>query len=288
VVALAAKPQLAPGFPPLVAWVWSVVRPTPMIGRTGCTGSTMNLQNDAASAATRARIIGALYIVIIVVGVLGQALVRDGLIVSGDAAATAANLRASETLWRASVSAELAYLVLAVIVDVLLYGLFRPVDRTIALLGFGLNLVSISVEVIGRFLLLVPLVFLGSGRYLQAFEPAQLQAIAYAFLRLHDLAFGLALIFFGGVCVCWGYLIRHSRFLPGPIGWLMQLAGACYLTNSFALLLAPRLASALFPAILLPAFIAESCLALWLLFRGVDTATWRAAHNEARPHEVHA
>ena len=47
-----------------------------------------------------ARAAGALYLVIILVGLLGQVLVKDRLIVAGDAAATAANIAASQTLWR--------------------------------------------------------------------------------------------------------------------------------------------------------------------------------------------
>jgi hypothetical protein len=121
---------------------------------------------------------------------------------------------------------------------------------------------------------LVPLVLLGRGTWQQAFPPEQLHGLAYAFLRLHDLGFGLALIFFGGVCLAWGHLVRRSGFLPAWIGGLLQLAGACYLVNSFTLLLAPTLASRLFPAILLPAFVAESAFCLWLLFRGVDRERW--------------
>ena len=53
---------------------------------------------------------------------------------------------------------------------------------------------------------------------------------------MHDYGFGLSLIFFGVVCLIFGHLIRKSRFLPVLIGTLMQIAGACYLVNSFALL----------------------------------------------------
>jgi hypothetical protein len=56
----------------------------------------------------------------------------------------------------------------------------------------------------------------------------------------------------------------------------MQLAGACYLVNSFALIVAPRLAARLYPAILLSPFVAEAALALWLLVKGVDVARWRS------------
>jgi len=62
----------------------------------------------------------------------------------------------------------------------------------------------------------------------------------------------------------------------------MQIAGACYLVNSFALILAPKLASTMVPAILLPPFVAETSFALWLLFRGVDEARWDALAEQAR------
>ena len=56
----------------------------------------------------------------------------------------------------------------------------------------------------------------------------------------------------------------------------MHLAGWCYLVNSFALLLSPRLAGLIFPAILIPAAIGEASLCLWLLAKGVDEEQWRA------------
>ena len=54
----------------------------------------------------------------------------------------------------------------------------------------------------------------------------------------------------------------------------MQVAGLCYLTNSFALLLAPTFADRIFPAILAPAFISELSLCLWLLVKGVNAPKW--------------
>ena len=57
-------------------------------------------------------------------------------------------------------------------------------------------------------------------------------------------------------------------------GVLMALAGLSYLSNSLALLLAPALASALFPAVLVPAFVGELSFALWLTFKGVNVQQW--------------
>ncbi len=54
----------------------------------------------------------------------------------------------------------------------------------------------------------------------------------------------------------------------------MQIAGLSYLTNSFALLLAPTFAAMIFPSILVPAFIGESSLCLWLIVKGVNVPKW--------------
>jgi Domain of unknown function (DUF4386) len=48
-----------------------------------------------------------LYLIIIIIGALGEVVVRGGLIVSGDAAATAEKIRSSEFLWRVGIAAEL-------------------------------------------------------------------------------------------------------------------------------------------------------------------------------------
>jgi hypothetical protein len=47
-----------------------------------------------------------------------------------------------------------------------------------------------------------------------------------------------------------------------------------YLTNSFALLLAPTFAAKIFPGILAPAFVAEVSLCLWLIVKGVNVPKW--------------
>jgi len=64
----------------------------------------------------------------------------------------------------------------------------------------------------------------------------------------------------------------------------MLMAGSSYLTNSFALLLAPSFATAIFPAVLVPAFIGKLSLCLWLIVKGVDMRQWqqRVVSRQAR------
>src|SRR3984893_9218422 len=52
-----------------------------------------------------ARIGGVLYLIIIVLGIVGEAFVRGRIVVPGDATVTAANLRSMESLWRFGIAA---------------------------------------------------------------------------------------------------------------------------------------------------------------------------------------
>lgn len=228
------------------------------------------------SPQTYARVAGILYLVIIVAGALGELFVRGTLVVSGDAAATAHRIIASESLWRFGIVGDLVMHVCDVFVMWALYMLLRPVNRNLALLNLLLNLIQTSVLVANKSLLLVPLFLLGDAPYLKSLDPAQLQAWSYVAIRLHENGFAIGLIFFGCVCLVEGYLIRTSRYLPSLIGMLMQVAGICYLINSLALLLAPSIAARLFPAILMPCLVAELSLALWLTLKGVKMDAWNS------------
>ena len=92
-------------------------------------------------------------------------------------------------------------------------------------------------------------------------------------VALRAYAFGepLGLVFFGFTCVLEGYLIRHSGYMPWILGLLVQIAGVSYLVSSFLLLLAPELANIAF---LIPSFVGELSLALWLLIKGFDASKW--------------
>ena len=227
-----------------------------------------------ASPRALSRVGGLLYLMIIVLGLFGEMSVRERLVVSGNAAATAANIGSHESLWRTGIATELCLLICAIAVAVILYVLLKPVSRDLALLAAFFNLVSIAVEAAYSLHLVAALFPLGDASYLGAFTPEQLHAMVSLSVRAHAHGFGISLIFFGCFCVVVGYLIFRSGFLPKIIGVLMQIAGLCYLVNSFALILAPGLADRLYPAILVPSFIGEASLCLWLLVKGVNPERW--------------
>jgi uncharacterized protein DUF4386 len=222
-----------------------------------------------------ARLGGALYLAIIVLGAFAEGFVANKLVVAGDAATTAANILASPGLWRLSVAGDLIVVLCAVPLLWIEYLLLRPVSKQLVLLAVLFNLVSLAVEAISKVFLLVVMPTMGSADYLKAFDPHQLQILANLALGSHDVAFNIALIFFGFTCIVNGYLIFRSGYLPKFVGILMQIAGLSYLTACFAALFAPAFADLITPAILLPPLIGESSFCLWLLVKGVNIAKWK-------------
>lgn len=228
-----------------------------------------------------ARVGGILYLFIIVAGIFAEIFVRDKLIVSGDAAATANNLIASQSLFRISVAVEQIWLLCAVAVTVILYVLLKPVNNTLALLATFFNLVSIGIEAVATVNLFAALFPLGSTSYLKAFDPAQLQALTYLSLKSYDYGFATCLVFFGGCLFVYGYLIFKSGYFPKTIGVLLIIASLSYLINSFSLYVAPTFANSIFPILVL-AFIGESSLCLWLIVKGVNLDQWNARRRTSK------
>jgi hypothetical protein len=236
----------------------------------------MEAQRVGMSPRKLARFGGLLYLLIIVIGIWGEMFVRGKIIVWGDATATTSNLRAMESLWRLGIAGEYFLLICAITLTAIFFILLRPVSPRLALLSVFVNLVSIAIEAVATMGLVAALFPLGNQAYLSSFTAEQRDALASLCVRWHAQGFGVALLFFGFECLIIGYLIHKSGFLPRAIGVLMQIAGACYLINSFALIVAPAVANRLYPLILVPSFIGEASLCLWLLLKGVNEEKWKA------------
>ena len=166
----------------------------------------------------------------------------------------------SQLLWRIGIVTDLIMHVLDIPIMLVIYILLKPVNKNIALLALLFNLIQTAVLVANKLNLVAALLPLESMDYLKSIDPHYLHAQMYMSIKLHDIGFGVGLIFFGFTCLANGYLIFRSGYLPKAIGVMMQVAGFCYLINNFTLLLAPKVASKLFPLVMIPCLVAELSL----------------------------
>lgn len=232
------------------------------------------MQNTNFSPQRYARIGGLAYLFIIIAGAFGEVFVRQKLFVSGNAVATANNIAASPMLWRIGMAGDLLMHVCDLIVTIVYYKLLKPINKDLAILAVFFGLIQTAVLVANKMNLLMPVFLLSDAEYLKVFSTQQLQTWSYLSVKAHDYGFGVGLIFFGFECLIDGYLIIRSGYLPKILGVFVQVAGVCYLVNSFGMILFPKLINAISPAILLPPFVGELSICLWLIFKGVNLVKW--------------
>lgn len=223
----------------------------------------MNSNNKLAKAA------GFLYLVSIIAGGFAEAFVRGGLTVYGNAAATAQNILASEQMYRLGFIADLVCIICSIFLSLIFYILFKPVNRNFSLLALIFSTVATAVMAVNLLNQQAPLLLLHNSSYLKAFNIEQLQTQSLFYLNLQSQGYNISLLLFAFYFPIIGYLVYKSNFLPRILGIIYTLAGVGYLANSLAWFLAPHLASYLFPYVLLPAFIGEVSMSLWLIFKGV-------------------
>ena len=195
---------------------------------------------------------------------------------SGDAAATAAKLRLDDDLFRLGFAAYLIEAFSDLVLAWLFYVLLRPVHRELALLSAFFGIVSMSLFAVTKMFYFSAPLFLKS-KYLAAFSPEQIDALAGAFMSLYGGLSGLFMLFYGTAWIIRGYLTIRSGYLPRFLGALMAIAGSGFFAKNVTKLLAPAYSSDL---LLAPMFLNVVVLALWMLVRGVDQARWDRAAAE--------
>jgi hypothetical protein len=224
-----------------------------------------------SSTQQQARVAGFLYLLLALSAPIGLLYVPGKLIVSGNATATADNIRTSEWLLRIGIASELIHQIICVFLVLALYRLFKAVNDTHAkqmvILG---ALVSVPIMFVNVLNDIAALVLVSGADFLSVFEKPQLDALAYLFLRLHSQGITVASIFWGLWLFPFGMLVIRSGFIPRVFGVLLMIAGVAYLASSFATLVLPRYAP-LVSQVALPLEVAELPIVFWLLIWGAKT-----------------
>lgn len=239
--------------------------PTPSAGRT----TPFNLR-------AYGRVIALLYLLIAGVAGFTHFYLPSRFIVPGDAQATAANLLASPALYRVgSVGGELIILLSELVLTVMLFMLFRHVNRTVALVATVARLIMTGIHGLNLLNTFFALTLLTGDTPFGVAASGERLASGMLFLEAHQYGFSLGTAFLSLHALALGYLIYTCGFLPRLLGVLFVLAGLGYLADSLALLLTSQYAvTPVFIA--LPIAVAEVSFPLWLLIKGADLPRWRA------------
>jgi hypothetical protein len=223
--------------------------------------------------------VGILLVLSIVGGFLGEMYVPS-LFITGDAATTAAQLRQNDMLFRLGFAAYLVEAFSDVVLAWLFYVLLRPVHRDLALLAAFFGLISTTLFAVTKMFYFSAPMFLKGSRYLAAFSPDQLDALASLFLSLYAGLSGLFMLFYGSAWLIRGWLTIRSTYLPRWLGAIMVAAGLGFVLKNLTKVLAPAYSSDL---LLAPMFINAVALAIWMLAKGVDQDLWNRASAAPAP-----
>ena len=218
---------------------------------------------DAWWTVRRAGVVtGVSLLVMIPLAAFANFVVLQGMITSGDAAATAAEILARESTFRLGALAWLLIVVLDVVIAWALYRVFRSVSPAVSTLAavFRLAYSAVLLVAVGQLLRAADVVTTDATTV-----PGGDQVSGRAMLELNAFQhiYDLGLFLFGIHLALLGYLSLRSHFIPKVIGVLLVVAGAGYAFDTVTAVLALGI-----PPVSVFTFLGEPLLALWLLVAG--------------------
>jgi hypothetical protein len=219
-----------------------------------------------------ARFAGFLYLIMIPLGLFGIMWVSS-LIVPGDAAITANNIMASESLFRLSIVSALILQTGHILLVLVLYKLLKAVNKNHASLMVIFMLVAVPIAMLNELNRFAALLLLSGADYLTVFTADQLQALVPLFLGLHEHGINIAGIFWGLWLFPMGYLVFKSGYIPRILGVLLIIAGFGYLLDFFTFFLLPNFYATINQITQFTGW-GELLLPLWLLIKGVNVEQW--------------
>ncbi len=226
------------------------------------------------------RFAGLLYILMSIPGFFAMMYVPSKLIVHGNAAATANNIAASETLFRLGIAAQLIGSAGFIFVALALYDLLKGVNRRHASLMVLLIVVSVPIAFLNELNSIAALVLVRAADFLSIFDKPQREALAMLFLNLHFQGLVVDEIFWGLWLFPLALLVYRSRFLPRFLGVWLALAGFAWVILSLTGILLPQVQDKV-DTYSQPAVLGEVAFMLWLVIKGAKPPALHATASSS-------
>lgn len=187
-----------------------------------------------------ARLAGLFWLLVALSGGFMIGYVRSSLVVTGDAALTAANIINNEALFRAGNAAMLFNMLFLLALGMTVFRMFRPVSRSwtnFLIAGMLLNIAALGLSMINNSAAVYTLT---RPEYVAAFSTEQVNQTAMMFLRLASSSLGLAEVFMGVFLTCFGALVIRTRYIPRVFGALIIAGAFAFLANTLNKIIAPQ------------------------------------------------
>jgi hypothetical protein len=217
-----------------------------------------------------AKIVGFLYVAQMALAIFAEAFVR-GRFITRDAAQTAKNILAGETLFRLSIVADLVVYATVVVLVWGIYVILEPVHRNLALLGVFLRLVENAILAMTTLNAFLALRLAGDTAYLQSIPAPELQSLARLFLGMYSIGLGIGFVFLGLGSAVLSFVWLQSRYIPRGLAMLGIFASLLLTICTLLVFLFPSV-SRVGMAYMVPMFFYEVGLGVWLMMKGLREA----------------
>jgi hypothetical protein len=185
-----------------------------------------------------------------------------------DPASTANNLLSNEFVFRSTIVSHIVGTSAFIIMMLLLYRLFRPVDSHLARLMIIPILAQFPIVFIMEVVNFTALMTLKIEAR-PTFDVLKQQEVAYFLLRLHRYTFGADKIVFGLGFIPFGMLVLRSGFAPRIIGIFILIGGLGYVIDTCLYFLLARAAYLNVQSMKLISSVCYALGFLWFLIKGV-------------------
>lgn len=222
-----------------------------------------------------ARLAGVLFLLAAVTGGFYLSYLRSSVIVPEDAAATVANIKSSELMFRAAIVSNLVGQVFMFFFGLTLFRLFKEVHEALARVLLISIMMTVGIAVVNTLNHFGALLVLSQAEYLKAFSPEQINAMAMIFLRLaNSSGQGLLEIFWTPYFFSWGLLNIKSGYLPKILGVMMMVMSIGYAVNLLDKFLFPQFYPVFFTRLAMTlGALGGLPTIFWLLIKGVKEQT---------------
>ena len=215
-----------------------------------------------------ARWVGACYLAAMATAVLGF-VIRGGVIVPGDGASTAANILASETLFRVGILSDVLTFIIDVVLIVALYAVLRPVSRNLATLATFWRLMETALLLVATLNGFTVLRILTGTELSGAFDAEMLHAQTRMALNGYGDGYRIGFTFLGLGSALFAYLWLKAGYVPRALAWLGLLSSLLLAACNLAAIVWPGVAKAIGLAYMAPLGVFEVGIGFWLLLRGL-------------------
>ncbi len=190
------------------------------------------------------------------------------MIVSGNAAATANNIAAHQTLFCLGILSDLFTATMSIFLTLALYRLFKAVDQGLAVVMVILGALMVTpIYFLNTINDAAALLLVRGADFLAVFDQPQREALAMLFLRLHNHGVVVNEVFWGLWLFPFGLLVYRSRFLPRLLGVWLMLNCCAYVALSVTGILWPQYQARVWN-VTFPVMFGELAIMLWLIVLG--------------------